>query len=317
MPWHLSKSDAFHDLFANALDDRLEIDLRDYDQVQSWQDEPRDVPLVFCQVYPPRELLDDPARRIVWIPMWDSVQGDGEGFWQSLPQTLRIVALSEAVASHSGAAGLPTLRISYSKDPDELGEASWGDGRVVFYWNRTGLVGPAFLEQLCLVANAHTLLYRDELDAGIPVERRYDLPGELGGATVVQIAASSRAEYLAAVEPANVVLAPRPAEGVGMIFLEAMARGCAVLSYDGPTMNEYVEHGRNGYVFGRTDRPRLSQRFRVRRDGPFTLSPARDWADVAAADLEALGAAARSDQRAGRARWLETLPDYARFISDW
>jgi glycosyltransferase involved in cell wall biosynthesis len=44
-------------------------------------------------------------------------------------------------------------------------------------------------------------------------------------------------------------ISPRKKEGIGMSFLEAMAMGRCVLAHDHATMNEYIEHGKTGFLF--------------------------------------------------------------------
>lgn len=51
------------------------------------------------------------------------------------------------------------------------------------------------------------------------------------------------------VEKANIYLAPRVAEGIGMGFLEAMSRGMAVIAFNRPTHNEYISNWTNGILF--------------------------------------------------------------------
>ena len=57
-----------------------------------------------------------------------------------------------------------------------------------------------------------------------------------------------RDDYLAAVDACDVFIAPRPWEGIGLAFLEAMARGKCVVAVDGPAMNEYIVHGTSGLL---------------------------------------------------------------------
>ncbi|HTV33686.1 MAG TPA: glycosyltransferase, partial [Methylocella sp.] len=51
------------------------------------------------------------------------------------------------------------------------------------------------------------------------------------------------------VAEANVYFAPRPYEGIGMAFLEAMARGQCVVAPNAPTMSEYMTHGISGLFY--------------------------------------------------------------------
>jgi glycosyltransferase involved in cell wall biosynthesis len=56
-------------------------------------------------------------------------------------------------------------------------------------------------------------------------------------------------DYAEALHQAGIYFAPRLYEGIGMSFLEAMAMGKAVVAPDNPTMNEYVRHNVNGFLY--------------------------------------------------------------------
>jgi glycosyltransferase involved in cell wall biosynthesis len=47
----------------------------------------------------------------------------------------------------------------------------------------------------------------------------------------------------------NIYIAPRKIEGIGISFLEAMSLGLVVIAYNYGTMNEYIKHNYNGYLF--------------------------------------------------------------------
>lgn len=49
-------------------------------------------------------------------------------------------------------------------------------------------------------------------------------------------------------EKSNLYFAPRYTEGIGMSFLDAMAMGMPVVSFDSPTANEYITSGYNGIL---------------------------------------------------------------------
>jgi glycosyltransferase involved in cell wall biosynthesis len=103
-----------------------------------------------------------------------------------------------------------------------------------------------------------------------------------------------------------------------MTVVEAQARGCAVLASDAPTMNEYVDHGRTGFLFRPPAEPGRLSRFRVRAPRPYGALPlCQDWAALARLDLAAAGDLGRREHAAGHERWLAALPGYAAFIGDW
>jgi glycosyltransferase involved in cell wall biosynthesis len=60
---------------------------------------------------------------------------------------------------------------------------------------------------------------------------------------------NDRSELKDTIAQADIYIAPRITEGIGMSFLEAMAMGKAVIAANMPTMNEYIEHRKNGYLF--------------------------------------------------------------------
>jgi glycosyltransferase involved in cell wall biosynthesis len=56
-------------------------------------------------------------------------------------------------------------------------------------------------------------------------------------------------DYLQKVNEYDIFIAPRPYEGIGMSFIEAMAMGKCVIAPNFPTMNEYIKHGYNGLLY--------------------------------------------------------------------
>ena len=59
----------------------------------------------------------------------------------------------------------------------------------------------------------------------------------------------SQDKYLELLKKSNIYIAPRKIEGIGISFLEAMAMGMVVIAYNNGTMNEYIKHDYNGYLF--------------------------------------------------------------------
>lgn len=320
LDWHVSFSGAFRKLLVEPLAPTAEIALTAWNGTTLPQPAASHAPAVFCQLPPPPELLEDPDARLVWIPMWDHASGLDEAWWRSLPPTLRVVAFSREVSIRARAAGLPTLELRYFEDPDDHRPASWTEGPIAFYWNRTGLVGPEFLAGMCRALGVRELLFRGRLDPQIGAGLGYELPQRLGRTLVTPLETEDRDSYLRTVARANVFIAPRPREGVGLTFLEALSRGCAVLAHDAPTMNEYIVHGRNGLLFADrspSSRTRIARRLRLAAPTPFAIDGAQPWDELAEHSLPELGRRAREDHVAGFARWSASGQAYARFLTDW
>lgn len=333
--WHLPKGSSFYKLIVDPLANHIDVEVRGL----AWEDPdfgPDDLrkatggaPALFHMVPPsPRLLESNIDQPMSWAPMWDHVYKFTQEKWESFPKSLRIIAFSSTLADRTEAAGLPTLRLRYHENPAAFQETTWDQGRVMMYWNRTGMISPQILEQICTALQIDRLLFRQEPDPRLPSQVRYTLPSQLGPAKVEVLTEFFQPEeYVKLLAKTNIYLAPRAIEGVGLCFLEAMAQGCAILAYDWPTMNEYITHGEDGYLF-----PTRTQSFpsRVhlalrRRIVPKLLrrETKKMWRPVATrnqiAELETLnpekvGNTARARQQEGFTLWQKQIPELTKFV---
>jgi glycosyltransferase involved in cell wall biosynthesis len=338
LDWHISQSRAFYELLVEPLKPFVDIALtawngKDDTPLKHLEGTAYQHPVIFCQRPPTPEVWNNPHAKLVWIPMWDNVAVSwaSDDWWASLPKNLRVVAFSEKVAQKAQKAKLPTLTLRYHKNPAEFDQVAWQNGRVLFYWNRTGLFGPKFMEKLCASFDVRELYFRGEVDPKIK-GAAYALPSKLGSTIVHDVSRfASQAEYFETLKRCNLYLAPRALEGVGLTFLEAMASGCAVMAYDASTMNEYITHAVDGLLFTNTTLEveklsaleKISELFQTRlkkkkRDPhPERASIAQDWESLKRIDLEKIGQAAREKQETGYIAWKNQISDYADFVLNW
>lgn len=101
--------------------------------------------------------------------------------------------------------------------------------------------------------------------------------------------------YRQALAECNIFIAPRLTEGIGMAFLEAMARGMVVIANDCPTHNEYVSNWLNGILFSGTTKNPLQ----------FERAQIKEMADMAYLTVVA-----------GYELWLESIPTVLDFIDN-
>ena len=338
LDWHIRQSPAQQELANDPLQPYIQFEQFGWNGT-SMPDLPvkqfKNMPIVFFHLPPPQHLYHGANMRVVWIPMWDQARGYNLEWWQSLPKSLRVVAFSKEVSVRAKSAGLSTLDLRFFKLPDQFTPANWKTGRVLFYWNRTGLVDKNFLSRLCQSLDIEHLIFRRQVDPRIPAHFDYSLPPWLGKTCVQEIRSNTflpKREYMDIINRANVFIAPRASEGVGLTFIEALARGCAVFAFDAPTMNEYITHKRNGYLFQRyayslwnhtrEKALRWLDHFLIRYANmqPRFACPVtgwQDWDDVQSLDLQRLGDNARLSQAAGFRKWIDSIPQYASFILDW
>ncbi len=341
LDWHISHSAAFHELLVSPLKPYADVQLIPWDGINSdgvaGYGYRTDTPIVFCQFAPSLEMLSDPTKPVVWIPMWDNQNQYSIDFWRSLPKHVRIVAFSDPVAQIARSCELQCLQLRYFKNPNDFPAAQWTAGRTLMYWNRTGIVSPVFLKRLCAALDIKRLLFRAEIDPRISPEAAFRLPERLGNTQVQHVQSfGARDEYLRSLQQANIFLAPRQKEGVGLSFLEAMASGCAVLAYDEHTMNEYIDHKRTGYLLKahaetslnnilftlntyRTYPRRIAHRMFPGQVKPVSslkrlITPFQNWDEIAHLDLRQFGQSAREQHQIGYVRWRQSITEYAQFV---
>ena len=339
LDWHINVSSAFRDLLIESLKPYASI------QLQCWDGKifPLDVedvvrksaPIIFCQLPPPLALLSACPEKIIWLPMWDHACGYPDSWWQSLPKDLRIVAFSDQIAAKSKLAGIKYLHLKYYLDPEKFLPVNNHGQRVLFYWNRVGFLPSQVLIKICNTLHIDTLLFRDKVDPFYPPDAKFDLPSRVGRTRVITCNQTmTQEEYMRFVSQANICIAPRLKEGVGLVFLEMMAQGCTVFAYDAPTMNEYINHLENGYLlkhhgnslaakssirihtawfkYSNRIRSYLGKKPKKSKDTPVTSY--QDWKDIAHLDLSKLGSKAREDHFDGYLHWRASIQEYADFI---
>lgn len=328
--WHEAKhSEAAHDVLLGPLAGQIDFDTVGVEWGRRPPPEVVDAangPLVFFQTPPPAGLVERLPQPVTWIPMWDSVAFRPQRWWNALPRRLRVIAFSRAVAERARRAGLAVFPIQYAVDPARLTPAEWNHGRVALYWNRAGAVSRKFLDRFCATMQVDRLLVKDSPDPGYSRRMKLRLPSRIGRTVVEDIPPTPvRADYFSLTLDANMMIAPRMTEGVGLTYLEAMARGCVVFAADRPTMNETIVHGQSGVLLDIETLPAWQLWLRRRWNralslaGPYSGVVERycddqPWESLAEIDLTAVAAQARQGQFERLAQWNGCLSAYGRFL---
>jgi glycosyltransferase involved in cell wall biosynthesis len=199
-------------------------------------------------------------------------------------RNVRIVSFCRALSRVVGRDGVSVIDCTYYPDPSAVGEASEGDGELrVFLWDR-GEVGFERLKALLGHQRVGETILRLAPDPGLHSSRPSAADMERYRVRLI-CGPLSRDEHLRLLAHCNVFVAPRELEGIGLANLEAMAMGLAVVAPDRPTMNEYITHGVNGYLYD-PRRPRA----------------------IDLCDASNVGRRARADVKRGHAEWTASLP---------
>jgi hypothetical protein len=331
LDWHIATSSAFAELLVKPLAPYADI------QFSAWTGQGELPPAtdgltIFCQMPPTEQWLAECVTPIVWIPMADAIYYPPN--MKNHPM-VRVVAFSDVVEKMAHELNLPVIRLRYFVNPADFPQTSFDGKRVMLYWNRTGLFYKRFVVKLCHALKVDLLIFRSAIDPRIDERNYYELPPKIGDTHIETHATlTSFADYLALLHRANIYIAPRFKEGVGLAFLEAMACGCFVIGYDQVAMNEYIVHGQNGWLLPAVSEHsvwirrgnwfiyrvlnKLSWKFRGKPTGyPPKLTMIQNWDALADADIARMGANARQSMADGYARWLDSITGYARFVLNW
>ena len=134
-----------------------------------------------------------------------------------------------------------------------INENSESDERVLFYWNRVGMLSNLSLNFIIRKLDVNKIIFRADLDPGIPITKNFipEIPSNVELNVVSDL--KSKQEYDQIVSNANFHIAPRPYEGIGLTLLEFMAKGAFCIALNKPTANEYIENKSNGLLINGED----------------------------------------------------------------
>lgn len=324
MDWQRNNSQAPAELLLNPLKRFCDFKVATWDARTHSATVDRDVAegirhFIYCHMPPPSWHPWADGTSVSWLPMWDQVVDNGPAWWQAIPTGVRVVAFSKDVQRSAEHAGLECISLRYFPDVGERVVFDDIGTRRLLYWNRRGLLSPALLARLCRELSVSELIFRPTMDPGADKALEYLPTGASFPRKVTVIEGSlPRGEWMKQLSRAQLFVAPRALEGVGVTTLEAMARGAVVIALDAPTMNEYIEHERTGLFIRKAEgRGRALNALRTvvgERRSTYLASDEQDLSWAKGIDLNAIGSAAVEQTRKGAKSWRASWASYAEFI---
>lgn len=249
--------------------------------------------ILFWQTLPKRAVLRRlRCRRLFWAPMRDGIRL-APGPWRRLkPSGLRLISFCREAHDYCSAAGLESQAVQYWPAPLDDAPAIVEEPLRLFFWMRRGTPGWPTLKALLGDHRPERIVLRTVADPGetlvLPTE------AERAEYRIEQVPDwLEKADYLRLLGGCNAFMAPRLLEGIGLSVLDAMALGQAVIAPDQATMNEYLRHGENGWLYD-----------------PNAPTP------LDFSGLRRLREQALRDVAAGHARWQASLPALISYLDN-
>lgn len=206
-----------------------------------------DYVIFFQLVISRRELRRIRCKRLIVVPMHDHVVPN-QRLWTTLSESgMRAINFCKATHEMFTRLRFDSIYAQYWPSPMRLQTPARGGIRI-FFWPRVGEIGWPLLKVLLGQFRPERIVMRTAPDPG----QNPILPNleEIAEYRIELIDGwMEKQRYIELLSACNLFMAPRRYEGIGQSFLEAMSMGLAVIAPDSPTMNEYIRHGRNGYLY--------------------------------------------------------------------
>ncbi len=248
--------------------------------------------LFFFQMLPPPRVFKKlKCQQFVWFPMYDQeAPAQPVSYLPYLRYNLKIVCFCRLLYARFQKLGFDCRYFQYF--PKALPVKNTAREQIVFFWARTNEINWEIVKKILGKNKIKAVILKHTPDPGQKIalpslrdRRRYNI-------RIINHWLSPP-QYNQVLSLCNIFIAPRKAEGIGLAFLEAMARGMAVIAPNNPTMGEYIKHKQNGYLY--------------------------EWHDPLALDLcdyKQVGARAHQYIQAGRKHWLQARKQFLGYLRE-
>ncbi len=188
------------------------------------------------------------GKKVAIIPMVDGSASYGGQHWKLLKHG-NFVSFSPKLHNFLRLQGIRSFNIAYWPLPFEYVPPTtesiyyWPRGHHGYISTRRILEATRNYPDLKLIVRASTDP-KSILDYSRVQSNRLEV-----------ITLESKVEHNLLIQQSSVFVAPRPSEGIGMSFLEAMSFGRAVLANNFPTMSDYIVNKSTGVFFPKANKP--------------------------------------------------------------
>lgn len=180
--------------------------------------------IVYLEFLPSRYRLIFWGKRTVFLPMYDNEWGSKWQWRRIALSGIGVISFSRKISSHARQQGVTNiLDVQFFLNPNQFPQER-GERKRVFLWER-GDIDRKTAE----------VLFPPNEGYVFDIKRRDEF--------------LDREHYLRRISLCDIMIAPRRKEGIGMVFLEAMAMGKCVVAHNDATMNEYIQDGESGILF--------------------------------------------------------------------
>ncbi len=205
--------------------------------------------VVFLEFLPWRFRLGVSGKKCLFVPMYDN-EWSSVWQWRRIAKSrMSILSFSSHVTNHALRYGVEPSRlldVRFAPNPEKYQDMQ-GDPRKLLLWER-GDISFDTIKKCFAPGDLDKILILRHPDERISYSKISDEDKRNYNVEVREVGFLPEDEYKALMSECGLYVAPRLKEGIGMAFLEAMAMGKVVIAHNEGTMNEVIEHGKNGWL---------------------------------------------------------------------
>lgn len=174
------------------------------------------------------------------VPMLDEALSRSSNFYIS-NENIQYLSFSKVLHDFLVLSGHTSRYVQFW--PEKVSN-TYSHNSYVFFWERT----PEHVNENDVIRwfekSDMPILIRTSLDPGqVKIENKYINSKKVSR---INFEWNDKYKYLDALSKASIVIAPRRWEGIGLSYLEALARGIPVVGLDSPVLSEYIKNDYNG-----------------------------------------------------------------------
>jgi hypothetical protein len=223
-------------------------------------------------------------KNVVIVPMIDGSASYGGEHWRRLRKA-KFVSFSPTLHSFLRLQGITSFGLQYYPAPQEYVPPK---SNAIYYWQR----GHHAYISVQRILDATRNYPEIELRVRATNEPTSNLDySRVRNNRLKIVEVNDRDEHLLQIQDASIFVAPRPSEGIGHSFLEAMSMGRAVIGRNFPTMSNYISDKESGVFFPKSEKP---------------IKPGLDWLEI--------GFGAHSEVVKGNAKYLRSLDSLQSYL---
>ena len=195
---------------------------------------------------PFKELKKIKCNKIIWFPMFDGVSHIPFRYTYLQRINIKIICFSKKLYNLLKLSGLECYYFQYFNKPKSRYEIF--SDKKIFFWVRREDITWTTLKILLGNTKVEKISMRLNPDPNNKIEIPSKEDQEKYNIEIIK-GWIPKEKHIKLLSDCNIFIQPRLEEGIGLSFIEALSLGLCVISPNKPTMNEYIEDKKTGYLY--------------------------------------------------------------------